>query len=72
VNECKPLLAGIMAEHVISATAAGKIAGRVLGTMAPHAELARMLLGGSTENAAEAKVGRCNVPNTCTNKAKRL
>jgi hypothetical protein len=52
--ETNDLLAGVQAEHTIAATAAGKIVGRVLETMAPHAELARMLLGGSTAKAGEA------------------
>jgi hypothetical protein len=52
--ETKDLLAGIQAEHTISATATGKIAGRVLQTMEAHAGLAKMLLGGSTERVGEA------------------
>jgi hypothetical protein len=56
--ETNDLLAGVQAEHTIAATAAGKIVGRVLETMAPHAELARMLLGGSTAKAGEAAGSR--------------
>jgi len=52
--ETNDLLAGVQAEHTIAATAAGKIVGRVLQTMEPHAELASMLLGGSTAKAGEA------------------